>query len=100
MTNIPVTITIHSSIDLSKGGCSSPFLMFLTNPPTVDLKVTFTYDNFVYFYPNPKTTNSLLEFNKTVDNNTVSFCSSSNITETQFSLTLFLSGTNYQSYKF
>jgi hypothetical protein len=48
VTNIPVPITIPSSIDLPKGGCSSPFLIFLTNPPTVDLKVSFTYDNFVY----------------------------------------------------
>jgi len=104
VTNTPIQITLPTSIDLPVGGCSRPFLVFLTNPPTVDLSVTFTYDNFVYsqndFYPNPKLTNSFLSFNKTVNNNTVSFCSSTNITGSSFPVSFVLSGTNYASYQF
>ncbi len=66
------------------------------------MSITFNYDNSVYnendFYPNPRTTKSSLSFNKDRDNNTLSFCTSANVTGTSISMTLISTGTNYNSY--
>ena len=45
-------------------------------------------------------TKSTLTFTKDKDNNTLSFCTSNNITGTQIEVTLILTGTNYNSYRF
>lgn len=104
ITNTPVSITIPTSIDLPRGGCSNPFIIKLTNPPTIDMSVTFNYDNLVYnenvFYPNPHTTKSSVTFTKNRDNNTVSFCTTSNVTGSTIPVTFVLTGTNYNSYQF
>jgi len=68
------------------------------------MSITYNYDNSIYnenvFYPNPHTTKSSLPFSKIRDNNTLSFCTSSNITGTAINVTLVLTGTNYNSYAF
>lgn len=60
VTNIPVPITIPSSITVPQGGCSNPYLIKLTNPPFMDLTITYDFDNTLYseadLYPNPITT--------------------------------------------
>jgi hypothetical protein len=89
---------------MPKGGCTNPFLVLLSNPPFQDLTITFTFDNKLYsqndFYPNPLTTASQLLFNQSINNSTFSFCSSSTLNATQIPVTFYLSGTNYNSYKF
>jgi hypothetical protein len=104
VTNDPVTITLPTSIVMPLGGCSNPFLIKLTNPPYSDVSISFTFDNSLYseanFYPNPSTTPASMVFSSTNDNNTFSICSSSSLVATQIPVTFFLSGTNYNSYKF
>jgi|688.fasta_scaffold571668_1 hypothetical protein len=104
VTNNPVTITLPSSLTLPKGGCTNPFLIFLSNPPFQDLTISYTFDNALYsqndFYPNPLTTQSQMSFNSTNSNSTFSFCSSSNLNASQIPLTFYLSGSNYNSYQF
>lgn len=60
MTNIPVTITVPSTINVPLGGCSEPVIIDCVNPPYNDMTITFNYDNAVYdensFWHNPQTT--------------------------------------------
>lgn len=104
VTNDPVLITLPSTLNLPKGGCTNPFLILLTNPPFLDLTISYTFDNVLYsqndFFPNPLTTQSQMNFNSTFANSTFSFCSSSNLSATQIPITFYLSGSNYNSYKF
>ena len=97
-------ITLPAAVDMPLGGCSKPFLIQLTNPPFLDVALTFTFDNTLYpqanFYPNPYTTPSSLTYTPTKDNNTFSFCSSSSLNATQIPISFQLSGTNYNSYAF
>ena len=103
ITNFPVSISIPSSINLPKGGCSQPILIKLSNTPIVDMSITFNYDNSVYnenvFFPNTRTTKSSLTFSKNQDNSTLSFCTTANVTGTEIKVALVLTGTNYNSYK-
>ena len=68
------------------------------------MSITFNYDNAIYnenvFYPNPFITKSTLTFTKDKDNNTLSFCTSENVTGSQVEVKLILTGTNYNSYRF
>jgi hypothetical protein len=104
VVNTPVTITLPASLNMSLGGCTNPFNMLLSNLPFQDLTISYTFDNSQYsqndFYPNPFTTQSYMNFNSTMNNNTFSFCSSSALTATQIPITFYLTGTNYQSYSF
>jgi hypothetical protein len=104
VTNDPVVITLPSSLSLPKGGCTNPFFVLLSNPPFQDLTISYTFDNALYsqndFFPNPLTTQSQMNFNGSYANSTFSFCSSSTLTATQIPLTFYLSGSNYNSYKF
>lgn len=104
VTNSPVAIALPSSLNLPKGGCTNPFLILLSNPPFQDLTITYTFDNVLYsqndFYPNPLTTQSQMNFNGSNPNSTFSFCSSVSLNATQIPLTFYLSGSNYNSYKF
>jgi hypothetical protein len=104
ITNTPVSITLPSTLTMPKGGCTNPFVIKLNNPPFKDLVITYIFDNSVYseddFYPNPQTTPTQMRFNSTFDNNTFSFCSSSNLVATQIPISFYLSGTNYNSYTF
>ena len=104
VTNIPVSITLPSSLNLPQGGCTEPFLIKLTNPPYSDIAITYTFDNSIYsevdLYPNPITSSAQLDFTPTNYNRTFSFCSSSALPLTAIPLTLSISGTNYQSYTF
>lgn len=102
ITNTPVPITIPTTINLPKGGCSPPLVIKLTNPPVIDMSITFNYNNSQYdentFFVNPHTTKSSLTFTKDNDNNTLSFCTAANITGTSIPVKLVLTGTNYFSY--
>ena len=104
VTNVPVAITLPSILTLPQGGCTRPFLLALTNPPFTDLTISFLFDNSVYseidLYPNPLTTNTEMTFGPNAPNATFSFCSSSALPVGQIPLTLYLSGTNYNSYVF
>lgn len=104
VTNDPVPITLPSTLNLPKGGCTNPFLISLTNPPFLDLTISYTFDNTLYsqnnFFPNPLTTQSQMNFNSTFANSTFSFCSSSNLSTSQIPITFYLSGSGYNSYKF
>lgn len=104
VTNNPVQITLPTSLIMSKGGCTNPFLISLTNPPFSDITITYTFDNNLYspdnFYPNPMTSLSQMTFNSTFSNNTFSFCSTSSLTATQIPISFFITGTNYGSYSF
>ena len=57
VTNNPIVITLPSSVNLPRGGCSNPFIISLRNPPFNDLTITYTFDNSLYsevnLYPNP-----------------------------------------------
>lgn len=104
VTNDPVLITLPSVLNLPLGGCTNPFLISLANPPFLDLTISYTFNNILYsqndFFPNPLTTQSQMNFNSTFPNSTFSFCSSSNLNATQIPITFYLSGSNYNSYKF
>ena len=60
VTNIPVTVTVPSSIDIPIGGCSEPVVIDVVHPPFNDMTITFNYDNAAYeestFWHNPHTT--------------------------------------------
>lgn len=104
VTTIPVPITIPSTITVPQGGCSSPFLIQLTNPPFMDLTITYVFDNTLYsetdLYPNPITTLPEMNFGPNNTNATLSFCTSSVLPLGSIPLALYLSGTNYNSYTF
>ena len=104
VTNIPVTVTVNSSIDVPIGGCSEPIIVDIVKPPFTDLSVSYNYDNFLYdedtFWPNPKVSNSELTYNSTVTKNSLSFCADSSMTTGSFPLRLVLGGTDYRSYIF
>jgi hypothetical protein len=99
VTNNPVPITLPTSITIPKGGCTNPFLILLSNPPFDDLTITYSFDNTLYsqdnFYPNPLTTLSQMNFNRTSYNTTFSFCSSSSLNAVQIPITFYLTGTNF-----
>lgn len=48
ITNTPVQILIPTSINLPIGGCSSPIIIKLSNPPLLDMTINFNYDNSIY----------------------------------------------------
>lgn len=48
VTNTPVTIIIPTSINIPIGGCSTPFTIDITNPPILDVDITFSYNNIMY----------------------------------------------------
>jgi hypothetical protein len=70
----------------------------------IDMSITFNYNNSLWdgnsFFPNPHTSRSALTFSSTVDNNTLSFCTSANISGSSMPVTFVLTGTNYNSYTF
>lgn len=104
VTNTPVPITLPASLNMPLGGCTNPFNILLSNPPFLDVTISYTFDNTQYsqndFYPNPLTTLSQMNFNSTINNNTFSFCSSPSLTASQIPITFYLTGSNYQSYSF
>jgi hypothetical protein len=104
VTNTPVLITLPASLNMPLGGCTNPFNILLTNPPFLDLTISYIFDNTLYsqshFYPNPLTTKSQMNFNSTINNNTFSFCSSPALAGTQIPITFYLTGSNYRSYAF
>ena len=58
VTNVPIAVTVTSSIDVPIGGCSEPIIIDIVNSPFTDLLISFNYDNFLYdennFWPNPQ----------------------------------------------
>jgi hypothetical protein len=104
VTNNPVLITLPTSLDMPKGGCTAPYIIKLTNTPFQDISISYTYDNSAYgedkFYPNPWTTARELKFTSDIDNNTISFCSTNSLVATQIPITFYVTGTNYKSYSF
>ena len=48
VTNTPITITVPSTLDVPLGGCSTPQLIELSNPPFSDLKMNFEYDTDLF----------------------------------------------------
>ena len=57
VTNSPVPIVVPSSLTLPLGGCTSPFIINLSNPPFSDLTISYSFNNSLYseanLYPNP-----------------------------------------------
>lgn len=104
VTNDQVPIVLPASLNLPLGGCTNPFIIKLTNPPFQDLTISYIFDNSVYsendLFQNPSVTPSQMTFTSIKDNNTFSFCSTSNLVATQIPISFYLSGTNYNSYTF
>lgn len=47
VSNSPINIILPATITMPKGGCSLAFKVKLNNPPFLDLKMSFEYDNAV-----------------------------------------------------
>lgn len=104
ITNDRLPIVLPSTLSLPRGGCTNPFPIQLSNPPFLDLTISYVFDNSAVsetdFFPNPLTTPSQMTFSPSRDNNTFSFCSSPTLSPSSVVLTFYLSGTNYNSYYF
>lgn len=48
VTNVPITISIPSTITVPLGGCSVPYSITLSNPPYSDISISFQYDTRLY----------------------------------------------------
>ncbi len=48
VTNVPITISIPSIVNVPLGGCSVPYSIALSNPPYSDISISFQYDTRLY----------------------------------------------------
>ena len=48
VSNVPITITLPTTIDVPEGGCSIPYEIVLANSPYSDLNLNFEYDTTLY----------------------------------------------------
>lgn len=102
ISNVPVQITVPSTIDVPKGGCSVPYEIVLSNLPYSDININFEFDtelfNLHLFWLNEQISYNELEFDDTIYRRWLSFCSDVDIGLSAVDVKLFVGGTNYKSY--
>lgn len=98
VSNNPIQISIPTTINMPKGGCSIPVKIAVAKAPSSDVQINFEYDSDLYkldeFWINEEISYTELEYTKDVAERQLSFCCSSTFKATSIPVNLYMSRSN------